>query len=41
MVKHKGLILERHNQLIGYSGYMNPSLQMVTERELPKQRLSY
>ena len=41
MVNHKGLILERHNQLIGYSGYMNPSLQMVTERELPKQRPSY
>ena len=41
MVKQKGLILERHNQLIGYSGYMNPSLQMVTERELPKQRPSY
>ena len=40
MVNHKGLILERHNQLIGYSGYMNPSLQMVTERELPKQRPS-
>lgn len=41
MVNHKGLILERHNQLIGYSGYMNPSLQMVTERELPKQRPSF
>lgn len=41
MVNHKGLILERHNQLIGYNGYMNPSLQMVTERELPKQRPSY
>jgi len=41
MVNNKGLILERHNQLIGYNGYMNPSLKMVTERELPKERPEY